>query len=119
MHEDSNKENCVKAPRTSVVCNLFANDSFEENETMMANSSTNETILATSLLLTVKKEEEDVKQLLKMVNSLLREKDACIQNSLAEREKLKEMRRNLIEKFQIVENRCGIVNFNERGFSFN
>lgn len=88
----------VKPARKNIVCSLFANDSFEENETMLANCSANETILASTLLMTAKKEDSTIEQVLKSIFLLLKKNSDAIENNIQEREILKEMKRHVLEK---------------------
>lgn len=86
--------------KSNVVCKLFNNDSFEENETMLANCSINETILASSLIMTAKKEDTTLKQLLSNIEILLKKNSENMEKNLQERKILVEMKQDVTEKLQ-------------------
>ncbi|XP_065213452.1 uncharacterized protein LOC135840721 [Planococcus citri] len=106
--------------RKTLVCTLFpADDSFEANETMLANTSFNETVLATTLLGSAKKsedsvlaernkeltppkkkEDETLQQILDTVTLLLKKNEDAMENNRKEREILLETKKRLMDKIQ-------------------
>lgn len=117
IHDD---ELIIKAVRKNLICSLFpADDSFEANETMLANTSFNDTVLATTLLMsakkpednvlieknneisvTKKKEDETLQQVLDTVSLLLKKNAEAMENNRQEREILMEMKKRISEKIQ-------------------